>query len=201
MPRSRPSSRLRRRSGRRCWSRGRRPLRLHETLDEAVAQAPVEVLAASFSMIAARLYAVGTVQGTLQRIVNLAADTLEGCDHTGVALVEKDRITTAAATDQLVVRIDELQYAADEGLCIDALSLRGTLSEDPGNEVGWPAFSAPAAGLGVGSVLAYPLSSGPDLLGSLNLYASGRRAFTSQTRQALVSRDVIGPAKGMLVES
>jgi hypothetical protein len=47
---------------------------------------------------------------------------LPGFEHVGISTVDRDgRIQTRAATDDLVNRLDDLQYGLDEGPCVDPL--------------------------------------------------------------------------------
>jgi GAF domain-containing protein len=96
--------------------------------------------------------------------------------------------------------------------------------EDTGQDERWPRFSAAAARLGVRSMLCVPLWVDERGLGALSLYAAQAAAFSDlhervatllatfaalalaeaqragQLHDALGSRDIIGQAKGILME-
>ncbi len=180
--------------------------------------------------VARALFESGTVQGTLQRTVELAVATVDGCDAAGVFVIEDERVTTTAASHPIVVELDGLQFSTDEGPCLDAASEGGTtyaadLSDDPR----WPTFGPAAVELGIRSALAYRLSTHP--ISALNLYARLPAAFGATDRatglifatlagialdtandradddrrltnlhDAMVTRELIGQAQGILME-
>lgn len=184
----------------------------------------------SFSQVALELFASGTVEGTLQRIVELAERTVDGCDGAGVFVIHDGDARTAAASNPLVVALDRIQIGADEGPCVDA-SRRGTTfyAADLADDPRWPTFGVAAVAAGVRSVLAYSLSA--ERLSALNLYARLPAAFGATDRakgqlfatlarlaldaaeeraagekraghlnEALRTRELIGQAQGILME-
>ena len=81
-------------------------------------------LESSVSEVALALFAAGTVNGTLQRIVDLAEHAVDGCEAAGVLLVDKREATTAAASRPFATEVAQLQIEADEGPCLDAVDSR-----------------------------------------------------------------------------
>ena len=189
-----------------------------------VEQTPVE-LAETFAAVARSLLDEDDVQSTLNRITTLAVDTIDGCDHAGISLVEGRKISTPAASDEVPVLVDAVQYETDEGPCLDAIREHETFrTGDLATEDRWPKFSRRAAEeSGVVSVLSFRLFADTDTMGALNLYAKHRDAFDDeavavgsvfathaavalagaqqdeQMQKALQGRDVIGQAKGILM--
>jgi small nuclear ribonucleoprotein (snRNP)-like protein len=187
-------------------------------------------LESDFSQVAIELFGSGTVEGTLQRIVDVAQRTVEGCDAAGIFVVDGGRATTAAASDALAVEVDELQIAADEGPCLDAAVGGATFyAADLVDEPRWRTFAPAGVEAGVRSVLAYSLSA--TRLSALNLYARLPAAFGATDRaqgqlfatlarlaldsaeeraaddkragnltEALRTRELIGQAQGILME-
>ena len=51
----------------------------------------------------------------------------DGCDGAGILVVREDRVTTAAASHPLVVELDELQVATNEGPGLDVVAEGGSL--------------------------------------------------------------------------
>jgi GAF domain-containing protein len=142
-----------------------------------VAADPISELTYNLSQTARILFAAGSVTETLAQVVELAVDTIEGCDFAGIFLVEDDVVTSPIHTDPIVDEVDDLQNELGEGPCLDAMSHRaifygGDLVEDDR----WPEFGRRASAAGIRSVLALPL---PDNGGSgaLNLYARFPGAF------------------------
>ena len=193
--------------------------------DDAVAQIDIDL-----AEVATTLFAPGTVESTLQRIVDLAAATIEGCDEAGIFLVENERVITPASSSPIVVELDGMQFEADEGPCLDAVSERDVFyAEDLLDDDRWPTFGPAIAAVGFRSLLAYPLSA--ERLSALNLYAQLPRAFGAIDRakalifatlaglaltaaedrareddradhlhEALRTRELIGQAQGILME-
>lgn len=141
-------------------------------------------------------------------------------------LVEnRHRIRTVAATDDLVVRIDDLQYRTGQGPCIDAIAEHHVYrTGDLAAETRWPSFAPAAAATGINSMISYRLFVTDTTLGALTLYSHRSNAFSEQGDHdgelfathaaialvgaqtearllgALEHRDVIGMAKGILMQ-
>src|SRR3954464_9333377 len=124
-----------------------------------------------------------TLEDTLQRVVTLACLSLDGCDLASVA-VEGPPARAAACTDPAALSIDEAQYAADDGPCLQAFRTR-TPVEVPSmaGDDRFPEFSSRAQQHGVASSLALPLVRRDEGRGSLNLYAKRSGAFSAEDRE------------------
>lgn len=140
----------------------------------------------TFSEVALSLFAPGTVQGTLERMVQLAVLTIDGCEAAGVlALGNGGTPTTQAASSSLAVVIDQLQVAADEGPCLESARRGSTVyANDLLDDERWPGFAAAAVDTGIRTVLAHALPAGTP--GALNLYASMPDAFGATARAQAV---------------
>jgi GAF domain-containing protein len=186
---------------------------------------PTDELAETFAEIARTLRAERSVQATLERIVELAAKTIDGCDHAGVTFVERGRMHTPAASDDVPGLVDAVQYETGEGPCLDAIREHEVFqTDDLAEEPRWPGFSRRAAeASGVASILSYRLFIEADTMGALNLYSRQKAAFDVEDRavgsifaahaavalsaarqqeqleQAIQTRDLIGQAKGILM--
>jgi GAF domain-containing protein len=182
-------------------------------------------LAETFAEVARTLRAEGSVQATLEKIVELAVKTVDGCDHAGVSLVENGGVRTPAASDDVPALVDALQYETGEGPCLDAIRGHEVFqTDDLLSEPRWPNFARRAAEeSGVASMLAYRLFIEADTMGALNLYSKQKAAFDDEDRavgsifaahaavalsaarqreqleQAIATRDLIGQAKGILM--
>ncbi|MEO6121266.1 MAG: GAF and ANTAR domain-containing protein [Acidimicrobiales bacterium] len=143
------------------------------------------------------LLSLGTVDDTLQKTVELARATIDGCDLAGVFLVRDEQVTTPAHTDPSVVALHAMQFETDEGPCLDAVAEGGTFyAEDLAEDVRWPRFGPLAAAAGIRSLLAFGLS-GDGTLGALNLYAHYPRAFGATDRaKGLILATLAGSALG-----
>jgi ANTAR domain/GAF domain len=174
----------------------------------------------------ARALDTDSVHETLQRIVDFAVATIPGCDHAGVTVVHYGKIGTPAASDSVALRVDAIQGEVAEGPCLDAIAAEGIFqTDDLALESRWPRFSARAHDeTAVSSILAFRLFARQGSLGSLNLFSKQKAAFGEDAREtgllfavhaavalqasqrtekllaALETRDVIGQAKGILME-
>lgn len=174
----------------------------------------------------ARLLDTGSAHETLQRIVDFAVATVPGCEHAGITFVHSRKISTPATSDPVALRVDAIQFEADQGPCLDAvLTDRIFKSDDLATEERWPLFSQRVqAETGIRSMLGLRLFARGRTMGALNLMSSLPDAFdddslsvaalfaalaavalnaaqTEETLQlALKSRDVIGQAMGILME-
>lgn len=139
-------------------------------------------LESGFSALAVALFAPGTVDETLQKIADLAEQTIDGCDAAGILIVSTGgQVTTVAASNPIVSTVDALQIATGEGPCLDSSNQGMTVyADDLIDDLRWPTFGPAAVAVGVRSVLAYSLSATP--LGALNLYAWLPAAFGATDR-------------------
>lgn len=187
----------------------------------------VHDLADRMALAARELQGRADTQETLDSAVALAVDNVGGCDAAGISIVRRGRqIDTPAATDELVVEGDRLQYETGEGPCLSAIwESRTIYSPDLLTDARWPVWG-PRVVLATGarSVLAFQLFTGGDTLGALNLYSRAVDGFDETDRddglalaahvavavsgattianlnRALDSRTVIATAVGMLME-
>jgi len=134
-------------------------------------------------------------------------------------------VESRAPTGKLPLEIDRLQQDLSEGPCLDAVFEHPTVHlDDIHEEARWPRFSRLAAENGLGSLLSFQLFVIGDNLGALNLYATQPHAFDEASesvglvfashaaialagaqqeerlRTAIAGRDLIGQAKGILME-
>lgn len=145
-----------------------------------------ETLTTARTTAAAQMNAVGTTTETLETMVEVARSTVTGIDHVGVTFAHRDgRLETVAATGPLVVELDELQYALDEGPCVSALrdDLPITLVEHAGQEQRWPRYVPPAVQRGITAQLSVRLFVDDRTVGVLNLYATRSETVSEDTRR------------------
>jgi len=183
-------------------------------------------LAEKLSDLARSLQDQKGVEGTLDAIVLAAADTVPGAEEASISEVRRRRaVRTSAATGMLARAVDQAQYETGQGPCLDSLYEQQTLRlSDIGSEPRWPDFCARVGQLGVRSMLAVQLYVVGDNLGALNLHSRQVDAFSNESEQvalifaahaavamagaraqeqmdiAVDSRDLIGQAKGILIE-
>jgi hypothetical protein len=185
-----------------------------------------EPLAHRLADLARHLQEERGVDATLDAIVRAAVDAIPGAGYAGISQVEdRRRVRTTAATADLVMRVDQAQYDTGEGPCLESLFRERTVrAPDLRSERRWPAFTARTRELGVGGILAFQLYVARDNLGALNVYSGGPDDLgdaaervgslfaahaavvladtvrIEQLTHAIDVRDLIGQAKGILME-
>ena len=182
-------------------------------------------VARELSELAREMQADTTSDALLQRIVTAAVSEIPGARYAGITLVNGKNVSTAAATDDLVERIDQIQYTVGQGPCLQASDRHETVrSDDLRAEERWPRFARRTAALGVLSMLSCQLFTEAESFGALNVYATDTKAFGPDSEStaillashaalamaasrsetgltaAMDTRDLIGQAKGILIE-
>jgi GAF domain-containing protein len=161
----------------------------------------------------------------LQAIVSTAVATLKSAQHAGLITVSRGVLVPQAAAGRPPELLDQLQQKLNGGPCIDAAQQQALIRiADMRHESRWPGFAAEAESLGVCSMVCVPLRVHEQCLGTLSLYSEHATAFnshdervttlfatlaaialaeaqrTDQLHTALANRDIIGQAKGILME-
>ena len=197
---------------------------------------PTTRLASAFAAIAEHLYTSGSYDAVLLRIAETAVRTIAGCQMASVTLSEvgAGAYRTASTTDAAASAVDQAQYDAQEGPCLDAVDTPIVYAQSfP--DARWPTLASRPAELGAKSAASYRLAAASraavETGGSLNTYGIEPDAFSDEAREiglilaahgsmaaravrerdaledladnlhkALLTRDVIGQAKGILME-
>lgn len=139
--------------------------------------------------IARALLGADTVDGVLTRVVHAARFLIPNADVVSITLRNgQDDYHTQARTDDVAQELDRLQYAFDEGPCLDAADPDGPAYAHSGDLSGdspWPAFGHAVAEQGYRSVLSTALLTGSvpvTFTGALNIYARERDDFDAFAR-------------------
>ncbi|MBR7195280.1 GAF and ANTAR domain-containing protein [Gordonia sp. SCSIO 19800] len=183
-------------------------------------------IAAQLAELAQQSAAVHSLDELLLTVTTAAVKLITGVDAADVLVIDKRKtFRSHAPTNDLPVRLDELQQNTGQGPCVDAaLGHTVVRADDLTQETRWPDFSPQAVEAGVQSLLSYKLYTGNGTLGALNLFGLRANAFDDndeelglmlathcavalngikqqeQFTSALASRDIIGQAKGMIME-
>ncbi|GIF23309.1 GAF domain-containing protein [Actinoplanes tereljensis] len=161
----------------------------------------------------------------LDTIVTQAVETVPAAAWAGLIELENGRLEPRATYGQPPHVLDQLQQKLGAGPCIEAAREQDVVViDDTGTDARWPEFASVAGQEGVGSMLCAPLWVDRRRLGTLSLYGDTTHAFGDAERRlatlyatlaalaladgqrvanltlALDSRDLIGQAKGILVE-
>ncbi len=179
----------------------------------------VEILARALHVKEAQL------QPTLDTILAHAAAACPAASDAGLILLIGGKLVPQATTGHTPLALDLRQQETGEGPCVETARTQ-TLTHvaDTKTDPRWPQFCAEAQARDVRSLLCAPLWVNVECLGTLTLYSRQPAVFsdqdmklielfaalaalaladaqrTEQLRQAVTSRDLIGQAKGILME-
>lgn len=168
----------------------------------------------------------GDVGATLQAITARAVRVVPNAEECSISyVIDRKKVETGASTSELSKDVDALEGRLGQGPCLDAVWEREIVRvDDVKADDRWPEFAREASALGVGSMMCFQLFVTGDRLGALNLYSLAPGAFDDECeeiglmfashaavalaaaeqeenlRTGMTNRDVIGQAKGILME-
>jgi len=139
-------------------------------------------LADLFARLSGLVFSEQTVRSSLQITVNLMHEVLPATQGAGVTLIREGKKLTAAHTDEVVKRVDALQYELDEGPCLSAFKDGSPYRIDSMEmEDRWPRWAPEARGMGMRSAISVPLTVPDDRrLGAVKAYSEQLAAFDEQ---------------------
>lgn len=180
-------------------------------------------LAVEFADLARRLQG-SDFDMTLAEVLRAAISAVDA-DLGGVMLVRKGKVHSAAVTEDLVLRADELQLETGDGPCLEAIDDQTRfIIDDTETDERWPKWCGEVRKLGIRSVLAVFLTTAQGTLGALNLYSYQPNRYSEEDavvatilathasvalaadkereelRSAIDGRHMIGMAQGILME-
>ena len=124
---------------------------------------------------------------TLDHVAAVGSRILPGCDGAGISVeTEAGKTHTFGKTDQWVLEIDNSQYVAGEGPCLQAIR-DGEVHEivDLRTDDRWPVFKAAALEAGLRASYSIPLSVRDKTIGALNLYSRSEGPFPEGAKAAV----------------
>jgi len=162
----------------------------------------------------------------LGELTGNAAKFVPGGQYVGITVVHKEAIETVGATHDYVAALDAIQQEHREGPCLPAAwDNHVVLIDDLATETRWPHYrDAAMARTPIRSILSFRVFGDSKSTGALNFYAEQPHVFddesvemglvfathaalvwemvrrSEQFESALASRDIIGQAKGMIME-
>ena len=167
------------------------------------------------------------VDDVLRELTQSAAAAMPGAQYAGITIASRNgKVRTAAATDRYPELLDQIQQRHGQGPCLTAAWEHHVVRiDDMALENRWPAYCRDAADeTPIRSIMSFQLFADHHHMGALNFYAEQPNAFDEdalemglilathtalawnmvrrdeQFRSALASRDIIGQAKGMIME-
>ena len=170
------------------------------------------------------------LEQTLGEIVSAAVATIPGVDAGSISVTEHGRIETRHPSTEAVNKLDQRQSELNEGPCISAIEdppesgivLACDFTGD--DAARWPRFAPAAVEAGFRALMSTQLTATGGPRAALNLYSHEADAFdddartlaglfgvqaamllygadtAAQLQRAVDSRDLIGQAKGILME-
>ena len=119
-----------------------------------------------------------TVEETVEKVLEFTLEAV-GCDFAGVVFVHrKDQIETAAATDEIVAKLESMQMEVGEGPDLSVLEDRtSVIVADTHTEQRWPIWAEHVAAVGIRSLLSVRIYTDEETIGTLNAYARQPHAF------------------------
>ncbi|MHC1562811.1 ANTAR domain-containing protein [Actinomycetospora sp. C-140] len=167
---------------------------------------------------------------TLAELVLAAVRAVPGAEDGGISVRRRDTVIACHPTAPHVAELDRLQGELHEGPCITALEdappdgVVVAADLDGDDAARWPRFAPAAVAAGVRAMLSTQVSMDGGAVASVNLYASRPEVFDDAAQllagllaaqgalllhgshhaalltDAVENRDVIGQAKGLLME-
>ncbi|WP_045824248.1 GAF and ANTAR domain-containing protein [Williamsia herbipolensis] len=179
--------------------------------------------------LARRLHAADDrpAEAVLGDVVGGAIDHVPGAEAASISITHgRNALTTEFSTDPLATRHNEIQTAHGEGPCLAAAWDEAVVRiDDLWEDDRWPGYAVDArSAVPFRSILSFRLYTADEKLGTLTLYSRTPGNFgtdveeiglvyaahvanawmarerKSQFTSALASRDIIGQAKGMIME-
>jgi GAF domain-containing protein len=141
----------------------------------AATSPPTEQLmsASTYAELSAIVLENQPLGAVLRRIAELAVKTIPTIDDASVTLIERGRARTVAFCGQLAVTLDERQYEAGFGPCLDAARHGQTILLDTWDQDGiYPGFARQARRKGIRHVLSIGMPALQETSGGMNLYSS-----------------------------
>jgi ANTAR domain/GAF domain len=163
----------------------------------------------------------------LHDLIGSGARHVAGCQYAGITLADKTKaVSNVAATHRYPMVLDAIQNRCGEGPCLEAVWEHHMMHvEDLNIDQRWPDYQRHALEqTPIRSILSFELFADSSSMAALNFYAEHPHAFTDESleiggvfathvalawsmmrrqdqfRSALASRDVIGQAKGVVME-
>jgi GAF domain-containing protein len=161
---------------------------------------PVGPLEQALESLSSYYFGGKTLQDTLGDVAELALSAVpEAAFIALIVSIERTPVTTFF-TDDRAYDLDQVQYAAASGPCLDAFRDREVyIIESTRTEERWPEFASAAVERNVHSTLSLPLTAGGLALGAMNFYSERERSFGDA--EVAVAKRFAAPASAMLANA
>ena len=161
--------------------------------DSALDQRVEPDLLTAFAALQSLLLDSPNLAGFLGDVARLAAGVVP-CASCGITVRRDGQPLTVASSDKWAEQVDEVQYGAGEGPCLDTLHTGAVIDvPDLAADGRWDGYRQHALEHGVRSSVSIPLAVGSATVGALNLAAG------SIMNYELATPDVVGAGVNDLV--
>jgi transcriptional regulator with GAF, ATPase, and Fis domain len=165
------------------------------------------------------------IEEMLTKLTIASVALVTGAEFAKISLIDNGHLRSIAATSELTALLDDAQQAARQGPCLEAINAQKPIRcSDLGSDLRWPRFAHAATTAGVHRVLSCPFDMPGVASATLSLFGSQPGAFEAGANAvaamlanhaaiallaadherhftaALATRDVIGQAKGIIME-
>lgn len=178
------------------------------------------------AQLARGFYRPTDLDETLRGVTAAAVELVKGAACADILIVTgRKHFRSLAATSEIAEHLDDVQEQFGEGPCLDAsFKYLVVRADDLRTETRWPRFAKAAVDAGVLGALSFQLYLDQESMGALNMFSFEADAFgplaeataevlaahaamamsaarsQGQFASALATRDIIGQAKGMIME-
>ena len=120
----------------------------------------------------------------LGRVAELAKQAIPGAAEVSVTLMQDGQVSSVVFTGSLAAHLDERQYEAGFGPCMDAALSGGTVTiADTATDPTYPDFGRAAARRGITHTLSIGLPVARQTIGALNIYGNDEGSFDEATQE------------------
>jgi GAF domain-containing protein len=121
---------------------------------------------------------------TLTHVAELAKESIPGALDVSVTLMQNGKVFSVAFTGSLAVQLDERQYEAGFGPCVDAaLSGKIITIEDTAASEAYSDFGRMARRKSITHTRSIGLSTSRQTVGALNVYGAGAEGFDETSKE------------------
>jgi GAF domain-containing protein len=119
-----------------------------------------------------------TMEESLHRVAEMTAEAVPEAAFVGITMMRRGRPETAVFTHPDAPEIDQRQYEANSGPCLDSYRAGEIVRLDSArDDTRWPEFARACREHGIFSTVSFPLTVEGTTNGALNLYAEREHAF------------------------
>lgn len=143
----------------------------------------VSLLHAALAELGRLSFTDHSLESVLLEVTDLAARLARADLATSVTVLSDGRPSTVAATDELAVDLDLVQYRLGTGPCLEAAGTRELVEvEDLRTERRWAGFTERAAARGCRGMVSAPFPPA-EVAGGVNLYVRSAEAWDDEARR------------------